>query len=46
MPMIQRGADGAAHAHQRPALWPAERGKPRRCGPAAIAIHDDGDVAR
>ena len=27
-----------------PALWPATRGKQPASGPAAVAVHDDGDM--
>ena len=32
-------------AASAPARWPAARGRPARLRPAAVAVHDDGDVA-
>ena len=29
-----------------PALWPAVRGRPRLCGPAAVAVHNNRNMAR
>jgi len=40
---IRRGLDHAAHRLDA-SRWPAERGKARAARPAAVAIHDDGDV--
>ena len=35
-----------ARTASTPRRWPAMRGRRRRCRPAAVAVHDDGDVPR